>query len=564
MNTVATSHCRYAVRRRNGRDKSEDLPQVERLLSLANRSYANTFQEKQFHIFVLCVVCYVRSWQLLLCIYLINSMEMKKRIFFCLFVQCLTVLPSYGIQVLDLTAALQTYPQNEYGYWTDTYLADRNISQGIFRFSHTGSPDAGLGMAYWDGFTLCTNSETDDYGNGGSDGWIKHQWGCMAGGGLNEEGEAEYGTPYLVGYWGYSLEQTDNMYHSLQVDFTDNRQHKAVGVYICNHPWPYYGNIHGDGFAQQFKNEGDRFTLVAHGLNQYGESTGTTAELTLAEFTDGELHQSDQWEYFDLTALGTVNGIYFTMQTTDESTLYGANTAVYFCLCRLSVTDDEQDALSRPTGLQVTETEENSLTLTWNGMPDAERYLLLLDGVQAGTSESNVFVFSGLQPYTEYALSVIAVAGTKESEAAVIHAMTADETAPEAPDGLQAEPSLYSIALSWQPATDNVGVTRYTIWVNGVITRRINATAYTLTGLEPATEYLIEVAAQDASGNLSERTAVRVSTASLPTGMLEERETSATLYVYTIGGMPIGNDLPAKQGVYVVKRGRETRKIAVY
>ena len=488
---------------------------------------------------------------------------MKKRLTLSILAVCLPFISSFGVQTLDLSAVLGSYPQTESGYWVDTYTSETNISQGIFRFSHTGSSDAGMGMAYWDGFILCTNSETDDYGQGGSDGWVKHQWGCMAGGGLNSEGEAEYGAPYLVGYWGYSLEQTDNMYHSLRVDFTDDKQHKPIGVYICNHPWPYYGNINGDGFASGFKTEGAQFSLIAHGLNQYGEPTGTTAELILAEFSGGELHQSDQWEYFDLSALGTVSGIYFTMKTTDESALYGANTAVYFCLCRLTVTDDEQDAIERPTGLQVTETEENSLTITWNETPGAEQYMLLIDGETAGTSNTNSYVFSGLEPYTEYALTVVAVAGTRQSEPAILHAMTADKTAPQAPAGLKAEASQYSIALSWQPATDNVGVTKYTIWVDGVITRRLAATSYTLTGLNPDTEYLIEVAAQDAAGNVSEKASVKAKTTSTATDLPFAEEQQNVMEVYTTGGIRVGNSLPSMRGVYVVKQGKETKKIVV-
>ena len=263
--------------------------------------------------------------------------NMKKRIISVLSALCVGALSSFGIVTLDLSEALGSYPQSDAGCWTETYTDGTNVRQGIFVFSHSGSADAGMGMAYWDGFTLCTNSETEDYGQGGSDGWIYHQWGCMAGGGLNAEGEPEYGNPYLVAYWGYHKETIDESYHSLQVDFADNQAHKAVGVYVCNHPWPYYGNIHGDGFAKGFENEGDRFAVVVHGLNEYGEPTGTQVVHELAAFRDGELQQSDQWEYIDLTPLGSVYGIYFTMETTDASSQFGANTAVYFCMDRLSV-----------------------------------------------------------------------------------------------------------------------------------------------------------------------------------------------------------------------------------
>ena len=76
---------------------------------------------------------------------------MKKRLTLSILAVCLPFISSFGVQTLDLSAVLGSYPQTESGYWVDTYTSETNISQGIFRFSHTGSSDAGMGMAYWDG-----------------------------------------------------------------------------------------------------------------------------------------------------------------------------------------------------------------------------------------------------------------------------------------------------------------------------------------------------------------------------------------------------------------------------
>ena len=253
---------------------------------------------------------------------------------------------------LSLGQYLSAYPQTADGHWTEVYSDNAQVEAGLFRFSHTGTPDEGMGMAYWDGFAVCTSGDNADYGSeGSSDGWIDHQWGCMAGGGLDDNAKTKAGNPYMVAYWGYYQESLDEDYHSLRVDFTDGKQHKAVGVYICNHPWPYYGNENGDGFASAFQNEGDYFGVVVHGLNSAGEDIGITVKHELASYRNGQLQQSTDWEYVDLTALGSVSAIYFTMETTDMDALYGANTAVFFCLDRLSVEvvnqssndDDKQD-----------------------------------------------------------------------------------------------------------------------------------------------------------------------------------------------------------------------------
>lgn len=108
-----------------------------------------------------------------------------------------------------------------------------------------------------------------------------------------------------------------------------------------------------------------------------------------------------------------------------------------------------------------------------------------------------------------------------------------------------------------------MGVTKYTIWVDGVITRRLAATSYTLTGLNPNTEYLIEVASQDAAGNVSEKASVKAKTTSTATDLPFAEEQKNVMEVYTTGGIRVGNSLPSMRGVYVVKQGKETKKIVV-
>jgi cellulase/cellobiase CelA1 len=64
-----------------------------------------------------------------------------------------------------------------------------------------------------------------------------------------------------------------------------------------------------------------------------------------------------------------------------------------------------------------------------------------------------------------------------------------------------------SVALSWAPATDDVGVTGYDVHrVEGSGTVRVGSTtgtSYTVTGLAADTSYTFVVTARDAAGNVS-------------------------------------------------------------
>ncbi len=461
---------------------------------------------------------------------------------------------------LNLGNLVDYYPQTEDGYWEDTYNDGVQVEDTLFSFSHTGTSDGGGGMAYWDGFTLCTSGDDTNYGEeGSSDGWISKQWGCMAGGGLNEQLQVVKGAPYLVAYWGFFQETIIENYHSLQVDFMDNKPHKAVGVFICNHPWPYYGNINGDGFASAFSKEGDYFALVAHGLNAKGEPTGTKAKLELAAYRSGKIVQSPDWQYFDLTALGTVNGLYFTMETSDADALYGANTAVYFCMDKLRIlaAEPEPDPLPRPSGLKIVSLGEDSAVLAWNRIQHAEKYLLQLNDNNYATTSDTAFTFKSLKAATTYQFAVRAVAQKDISEVAVIEATTKDETAPTPPANLKATPDVYSIDLSWDATTDNVGVIRYTIYVNDTPFRRITTTAHTLMGLDPDTDYLLAVVAEDAAGNVSEPASIAVKTLPLQQSIEQIRLDEPLQAVYSLSGQYLGNRLPLQSGTYIIRKNNK-------
>lgn len=84
-----------------------------------------------------------------------------------------------------------------------------------------------------------------------------------------------------------------------------------------------------------------------------------------------------------------------------------------------------------------------------------------------------------------------------------ITAGTADTIAPTPPTLVASNTTTNSTLLSWSGATDNIAVTSYTIFRNGVQIGTSTATTFTVTGLSAATTYSFTVKAKDADGNLS-------------------------------------------------------------
>lgn len=81
---------------------------------------------------------------------------------------------------------------------------------------------------------------------------------------------------------------------------------------------------------------------------------------------------------------------------------------------------------------------------------------------------------------------------------------SADTQAPTAPTSLASTATTTtSISVSWNASTDNVGVTGYNVYSNGVLKTTVTGLTATITGLTASTSYNINVSAKDAAGNTS-------------------------------------------------------------
>lgn len=100
-----------------------------------------------------------------------------------------------------------------------------------------------------------------------------------------------------------------------------------------------------------------------------------------------------------------------------------------------------------------------------------------------------------------------------------------DTLAPSTPTALNATLVTPSrIELAWQPATDNVRVASYGVWVDGTYRGDAYATArFTLNNLTPNTKYTIAIEAKDTALNRSARTEITVTTTPRDAQHYEER-----------------------------------------
>ena len=187
----------------------------------------------------------------------------------------------------------------------------------------------------------------------------------------------------------------------------------------------------------------------------------------------------------------------------------------------LNVTTASPDvqAPTVPAGLASASVTQTSFTLSWTASTDnvgVTGYDVFQDNVKISTANITAtnFAVSGLTPSTSYAYTVVAkdAAGniSASSNPLTVTTDAPDTQAPVAPADLQAASiTQSSLTLNWTAATDNVGVTGYDVFQDGIQinAQNITATSFTVTGLTAATSYNFYVVAKDAAGNLSQGSA---------------------------------------------------------
>ena len=175
--------------------------------------------------------------------------------------------------------------------------------------------DTTFGIGFWDhGFSYSnkTDSSTSGYGN---------QYSAKTGGGYN--GSGKYAVAY--GEVNYLFYQPVGLSKSI------------TGFYITNNTYAYNSMRDGDIFAKKFGGltgqDDDYFKIIIRGVAN-GQVQPDTVEFYLADFRDPDSSKDyivSTWQWVDLTKLGNVDTLQFTLKSSDTGT-FGLNTPAYFCL----------------------------------------------------------------------------------------------------------------------------------------------------------------------------------------------------------------------------------------
>ena len=168
---------------------------------------------------------------------------------------------------------------------------------------------------FWGGFTASNRTDL-------SQTYMSAQYTAATGCGY--DGSAQYAVAYTYGA------QTD-------VYAADGQPHTVTGCYVTNNLWAYQNMLEGDNTVTPFGglsgNDPDWFKLTATGKNASGQTVGTL-DFYLADYRFDNPEDDyilNTWEWFDLSPLGEVATISFSLSSTKNNNS-GMITPAYFCM----------------------------------------------------------------------------------------------------------------------------------------------------------------------------------------------------------------------------------------
>lgn len=224
-------------------------------------------------------------------------------------------------------ATFEDLQLSENSYWngiTSTYGSWTTIKEdSIFQFeNHFSRSDFGYGLTIsWNGFAY---SRVQDDTTAG----FANQYSAITG--MGADSSENYGVFYLS-----SGKDTVWLSEARQPD----------SVFITNGTYPYLSMKEGDAFAKKFGGETgddpDWFLLTIVGMYE-GQPTDTI-DFYLADFrfeNNDEDYIVDAWTKVDLSGLGTVDMIEFSLSSSDVGD-WGMNTPGYFCIDNFGGADFE-------------------------------------------------------------------------------------------------------------------------------------------------------------------------------------------------------------------------------
>ncbi|RTY86605.1 reprolysin-like metallopeptidase [Flavobacterium sp. GT3R68] len=235
----------------------------------------------------------------------------------------------------------------------------------------------------------------------------------------------------------------------------------------------------------------DNTGVTGYNIYQNGVLTTTTTATSLAV---SSLSASTTYTFY-VKAKDATGNVSTASNTANVTTLAAADTTI-------------------PTAstLSASGTTTSATNLSWSAATDnvgVTGYNVYQNGVLKTTTTATTLAVSGLSASTTYTFYVKSkdAAGNVSSPSNTSNVTTlapaADTTVPSVSTLTASGTTITATNLSWSAATDNVGVTGYNVYQNGVLKTTTTATTLAVSGLSASTTYTFYVKSKDAAGNLS-------------------------------------------------------------
>lgn len=176
-------------------------------------------------------------------------------------------------------------------------------------------------------------------------------------------------------------------------------------------------------------------------------------------------------------------------------------------------------APSVPGNVRAMSGDATSVTITWDAATDdigVTAYSVLRNGVAVASVGTTTWTDRSVTEGTKYVYQVIAIdaAGNRSAPSVVLSLAwsSSDVEAPSAPELDVRNATSNTIELGWKPSTDNVGVTEYRIYRDGILVGSTQTRRFTDSGLRASTSYTYVIAAVDAAGNANVSNSATITT----------------------------------------------------
>lgn len=144
---------------------------------------------------------------------------------------------------------------------------------------------------------------------------------------------------FAVGY--VSLFDSGNGYGLDTIKFPAdvNGAYTAKSVMLTNNTYAYRGMKYGQyGFNGKKFASNDWYKVTIKGFLNKKENT--SVDYYLADFRNGKSFIAKDWQKVDISALGVIDQMVFTVSSSDVDPVNGMNTPSYFCIDNLELTQE--------------------------------------------------------------------------------------------------------------------------------------------------------------------------------------------------------------------------------